>query len=61
MEGAVVPEGKQAWFDRSKQLRDKKKQALTDYEKKLHDCLGTPVPMKAMEANAEHRMSDSTW
>uniref|UniRef100_A0A914VI10 Uncharacterized protein n=1 Tax=Plectus sambesii TaxID=2011161 RepID=A0A914VI10_9BILA len=61
VEGTEVPEGKQEWFDRSKQLRERQTQTLTDYEKKLHDCLGTAEPAKAMEMNAEKKMNEETW
>jgi hypothetical protein len=60
MEGVEVPEGKQAWFDRSKELREKQKQTMHDYEKKLHECLGNPEPARAMEANAEKHMNEET-
>jgi len=61
MEGIEVPDGKQQWFDYSKRLRDEQTQTLHDYEKKLHECLGTPDPAQAMERNAEKQMNEETW
>jgi len=53
MQGTQIPDDRQAWFDYSKQLRQRQKQTMEEYEKKLHDCLGTPIPARAVEENAE--------